>query len=447
MKQKIIISALITIVLLKCGTTTAQEESAINVLIGNEVNRFSERAYNIYVDLHQTPELSLMEFETSSKMAKYLDEFGFDVTTGIGGNGVVGILKNGDGPVILLRTDMDALPIKETTGLEFASTRIREDPEGNKWPVMHACGHDMHMTVWLGAINTLVRLSSEWSGTLIAIAQPAEEVVGGASGMINDGLFKRFPVPDFALCYHVSAELPAGSVGFYPGSIFAGVNSADLTIFGVGGHGAMPHTTIDPIVLSAQTILSLQTIVSREINPVYPAVVTVGSIHGGTKDNIIPEEVTMQLTLRFFDEKVYEKIREALIRIPEGIARAAGLPDDKMPRLILGDHYTPPVTNDPDLINRASASMRDIIGEKNVFRVDPATVAEDFGRYGRTEEQVKIALFWLGTVNPQKLLEANEAGSSIPALHNPGFCPDFYPTFEGGVKAMVRTVIDLYNIR
>ena len=445
MMKKINVLALILIILIKCNIAAAQEESVLNGLIGDEADRFSGRAYDIYVDLHKTPELSLMEFETSAKMARFLKEFGLEVTSGVGGYGVVGVLKNGEGPVIMIRTDMDALPVKETTGLEFASTRTMADAEGNEWPVMHACGHDMHMTVWTGVVSTMVKLKDEWHGTLIAIAQPAEEIVRGASGMIEDGLFSRFPTPEYALCFHVSAELPAGTVGYFPGSITAGVNSANITMYGRGGHGAMPHTTIDPIVLSARTILALQTIVSREINPVYPAVVTVGSIHGGTRDNIIPEEVKMQLTLRFFTDDVYKKIQKALFRIPAGIAISAGVPDDRMPLVELGDRYTPPVANDPGLVEFATNSMSGILGSDNVNRVEPSTVAEDFGRYGRTEEHVKIAFFWLGSVNPDLYMKARENKVIIPALHNPSFCPDFYPTFETGVKCMTRTVIDLFN--
>lgn len=259
----------------------------ISNLIRNEVASSVAAAEVMYRDLHQNPELSLMEFNTAAKMADALGRLGFEVTTGVGGNGVVGVLRNGKGPVIMLRADMDALPVRETTGLPFASTITVATPQGPETPVMHACGHDLHMTVWHGTVQTLVALKSKWKGTLVAIAQPAEEVSGGSDRMIADGLYIRFPKPDYALCYHVSADLPAGTVGYFPGAIFAGVNSADLKVFGVGGHGAMPHKTIDPVVLSAKIILDYQTIVSREINPVYPAVVTVGSIHGGTKHNII----------------------------------------------------------------------------------------------------------------------------------------------------------------
>jgi len=261
--------------------------------------------------------------------------------------------------------------------------------------------------------------------------------------MIRDGLFKRFPVPDYAFSYHVSPELPAGTIGYYPGPVFAGVRSVDMTIFGSGGHGAMPHTTIDPIVLASRIILDLQTIVSREINPVKPAVVTVGSIHGGTKHNIIPEEVKMQLTVRFFEDGVYEHIKEAIIRISRGAALSAGLTEDKMPLIKFSKQDNPPVSNDPVLVNNTVSSMKDILGQNRVIQVDPATVAEDFGKYGKTEEKVPIALFWVGAVNPDTYNDHLKNGTRLAPLHNSGFAPDFAPTFTGGVSAMSKALIDI----
>jgi amidohydrolase len=263
--------------------------------------------------------------------------------------------------------------------------------------------------------------------------------------MIKYSLFQKFPRPDLALCYHVSAELPAGTIGYYPGPIFAGVNSAEITVYGIGGHGAMPHNTIDPIVLSARIILDIQTIVSREINPVKPAVVTVGAIHGGTRHNIIPDDVKMLLTLRFFDEEVYKHIRESLIRITRGDALAAGLPENKMPLVEFGNQYTPPVANDPDLVLKTVKYMKDILGNEKVVQVDPSTVAEDFGKYGRTNEKIPIALFWLGGVNINQYFDHIEKGTIIPSLHNSSFNPDFDPTFRACVGAMSKAVIDLFG--
>ncbi|MBC36109.1 MAG: peptidase M20 [Bacteroidetes bacterium] len=408
-------------------------------------DKFASELNPLYVDLHQNPELSFMEFKTAKKMAVLMRNLGFEVTEGVGGNGVVGVFMNGEGKTIMLRTDMDALPIEEKTGLTYASKIITKDVNGEEVPAMHACGHDMHMTVWYGTLKTLIELKDQWSGTILAIAQPAEEVSGGSIAMINDRLFKRFPVPDYALAYHVSASLPAGTIGYYPGPIFAGVNSIDIDIYGVGGHGALPHTTIDPVVIAAQTVLNLQTVVSREINPFNPAVVTVGSIHGGSKHNIIPDHVKLQLTVRFFTDEVFDQIKEALHRIPKGIALAAGVPEDKLPVVTISNEFTPPVSNNPDLVMKGVENMKDILGTERVNQVDPATVGEDFGKYGRTEENIPIALFWLGSVNHDKYKDHIENGTILPGLHNAKYAPDYYPTFKGGVSAMTKTVLDLFN--
>lgn len=434
-----------TTMLLSALMANSASGQDISNLIRKEAISSVAAAEVMYRDLHQNPELSLMEFKTAAKMADALGKLGFEVTTGVGGNGVVGVLRNGKGSVIMLRADMDALPVRETTGLPFASTITVATAQGQETPVMHACGHDLHMTVWHGTVQTLVALKGKWKGTLVAIAQPAEEVSGGSNRMIADGLYSRFPKPDYALCYHVSPDLPAGTVGYFPGAIFAGVNSADIKVFGVGGHGAMPHKTIDPVVLSAKIILDYQTIVSREINPVYPAVVTVGSIHGGTKHNIIPGEVEMKLTLRFFSDGVYNQIKEALARIANGHALAAGLPMEMMPVITFPEEFTPPVENDANLVGMAAASMENMLGKENVIRVDPATVAEDFGQYGRTDEKVKIALFWLGGVNREKYDESIANGTSLPALHSSNFAPDFVPSYTTGVTAMTQAVMDLFN--
>ena len=421
------------------------QQNAINDKINKLADEKISQYKNVYIDLHKHPELSFMEFNTSKKMAEGLKSLGFEVTTGVGGNGVVGIFKNGNGKTIMLRTDMDALPIKETTGLPFSSQVIAKDVTGVESAVMHACGHDLHMSVWLGTLKTMISLKDEWKGTIMAIAQPAEEGSGGSIAMINDGLFKRFPRPDAGLCYHVSAELPSGTVGYRPGAIFAGVNSVDITIYGRGGHGALPHLTIDPVVLSAKIILDLQTIVSREINPVKPAVVTVGSIHGGTKHNIIPGEVKMMLTLRFFDEDVRKQIRESLERITKGAAIAAGLPEDKMPLIEYGKTFSPPVTNNPELVMSVVDHMKSILGDEKVFQVDPATTAEDFGKYGLTDEKIPIALFWLGGVNKDKYADHLKNDTFLPPLHNSAFAPDFEPTFKTGVAAMTKTLMGLFG--
>ncbi|MFO7574586.1 MAG: amidohydrolase [Bacteroidales bacterium] len=422
----------------------AQQER-IDDAIARTVESLTASHFELYTDLHRNPEPSLLEFKTAEKMAARLREMGFEVTTGIGGTGVVGVFHNGPGKTIMLRTDMDALPVKENTGLPYSSTVIMKDAAGIEQPVMHACGHDLHMTVWLGTLKTLVTLRSEWQGTIVAVAQSGEEVSFGAKAMIEDGLFKKFPKPDYALAYHVSAELPAGTVGYYPGPIFAGVKSAEITVYGSGGHGAMPHTTIDPIVIAARIILDIQTIVSRTINPVKPAVVTVGAINGGSKHNVIPDEVKMLLTIRYFEDEILEQIKESLYRITRGAAVAAGLPEDKMPLVYIEPAETAPVSNDPQLVMSSVGFMRESLGNDNVIQVDPMTVAEDFGKYGTTEEKIPIALFWLGGVNHDLFKDHQTRGTFLPPLHNAAFHPDFQPTFRGGVTAMSAVMISLFT--
>ncbi len=326
---------------------------------------------SLYLDLHQNPELSFHENRTSEIMASNLKHLGFEITRNFGGNGVVGILHNGKGPVIMLRTDMDALPIIEKTGLPYASKVVFQNDAGKSVGVMHACGHDAHMSVWTGTATVLTKFKHNWKGTLIMIAQPAEEMSGGANAMIEDGLFRKFPVPDYALALHVDPELESGVVGYFPGSSFAGVSSVDIHIYGIGGHGAYPHRTIDPIVLAARTVLDIQTIVSREISPLNPAVITVGSIHGGTKHNIIPDEVIMQLTLRFYKEEIYDQMIEALKRITRGIAASAGLPEEKYPKVMVTDQYTSPVYNDPDLTRKVVGYMKETLGDEQIIKIDP----------------------------------------------------------------------------
>ncbi len=403
-----------------------------------------EQHEGLYKHFHQFPELSFKEFKTSEKLSGELEKLGFEVTRNIGGNGFVGIMQNGTGPVIMIRTDLDALPLEEKTGLSYASEVIMEDGSGTEMHVMHACGHDMHMTVWLGTAEILAALKDDWKGTLMMVAQQAEEQSGGADAMIADGLFTRFPRPDYAMAYHVSAELPAGSIGYRPGPFLAGVSSVDITVNGIGGHGAMPHRTVDPVVLASRMVLAFQTIPSREINPLKPAVVTVGSIHGGTVHNIIPDEVKMQLTVRYYDDDTYEHIITGLRRISNGIAESAGLPENLYPEVTpLGQ--TPPLINDEKLTLDAVASFRSFLGPDHVVEVEPVTAGEDFARYGRTDEKVPIAMFWLGTVSAESYTAYMEQDVALPGLHNPGFYPDFTPTYKTGVGAMAKATIDLFN--
>ena len=391
---------------------------------------------SLYQHFHQYPELSFEEYKTADRLSAELEKLGFEISRNIGGNGFVGIYSNGEGPVIMLRTDMDALPLEEKTALPFAS----KEPG-----VMHACGHDLHMTVWLGTAKVLTEMKDSWSGTLMMVAQQAEEKSGGAIAMIDDGIFKRFQVPDYALAYHVSSELEVGTIGYRAGPFLAGVNSVDISVKGVGGHGARPHIAVDPVVLAARMILAYQTIHSREINPLEPSVVTVGSIHGGTVHNIIPDEVNMQLTVRFFNDEVYGQIIEALERISIGIAQSAGLPESLYPDIVPADHVTPPLINDDRLIKAAIHSFGSVLGEENVIEVEPVTVGEDFARFGRSEEKVPIAMFWLGSVNPVKFDAHLKEGAPLAHLHSPEFFPDFEPSYKTGVLGMTKVILDLFK--
>lgn len=404
-----------------------------------------EKSQELYKWLHQNPELSGVEVETSARMGTELRDLGFEVTSGIGGYGVAGVLRNGSGPVLMLRTDMDALPVSEETGLEFASRKVMKNEQGENLPVMHACGHDLHMTVWLGTLRSLAELRRMWKGTILAVAQPSEETGKGARALIENGLFKRFPVPDMAMCYHVSPSLPAGVIGYCPGPAWAGSTSAGITISGIGGHGATPHKTIDPVVIAAETIMGIQTIVSRTINPVEPAVITVGSVHGGTKNNIIPDKVNLQLTIRFFSEEVHQQIMKSLVTLTNGIALSAGVPAEKMPEIVFGENQTPPLYNDPGLVTRAVAAMETMLGKENLLQVAPTTVSEDFGRYGKTEEKIPVSIFWLGTVSREAYDKSTREGTILPILHNSRYYPDFSLSYQTGVTAMTKTCIELLN--
>jgi hippurate hydrolase len=315
----------------------------------------------------------------------------------VGGNGVVGVLRNGPGPTVLLRTELDALPVKEETGLPYASTVTTKNDDGVEVPVMHACGHDVHMTLFVGTARLLKQIQSQWRGTLVMIGQPAEEAGDGARDMLKDGLYERFPHPDYCLAVHCRPDQPAGTVGWTEGPAQANVDSVDIIIRGVGGHGAWPQDTKDPIILAAETVLALQTIVSRELKPGTPAVVTVGSIHGGTTHNVIPDEVKLQLTLRSYSDEVRLQTIAAIRRMTHGLGLAAGLPEDRLPVVqVLEDEFSPVMVNDPALTRRVTQALRAVFGESNVLHRDPVMGAEDFGQLGRTQEKVPICMFWLG---------------------------------------------------
>jgi hippurate hydrolase len=413
--------------------------------IQKEVRKQTAYSLELCQHLHQNPELSFQEFETAKRMAAELREAGFEVTEKVGGNNVVGVLKNGDGPVVMLRTDMDALPVQEKTGLEFASTKLAKNQNGEEVPVMHACGHDIHMSVWTGTIRTLAALKEHWKGTLVVIAQQAEELSGGAGLAIESGLFTRFPKPNYAMAYHIKPELESGQIGLVGGPIFAGVETVEITVFGKGGHGAYPEKCIDPIVIASRIVMDLQTIVSREISPLEPAVVTVGSIHGGTRPNIIPDEVKMELTLRYYSDEVIKQVISAIRRICNSAAQTAGMPDDRLPEVVVLDEYTPPVLNNPELSEKLYGFASEIIGSENIIKTAPAMVGEDFGVYGRTPENIPISLIWLGSTSSELMQQLKNEGKEPYPLHSPHLNPDYEKTIETGIKVMTRNVVGLMD--
>jgi amidohydrolase len=410
------------------------------------VQEFTQRTYptldKLYKELHQYPELSMQEEKTAARMAAELKALGFTIKEKMGAHGVVGVLKNGPGPVVLIRTDMDALPLEEKTGLPYASKARGINAAGNEVNIMHACGHDIHMSVFVGTAKALVDLKSTWKGTLVMVAQSAEENGLGADLMLKAGLFDFAPVPDYAIALHDNSYLPAGTIGYREGAFMASVDMMDITVFGEGGHGAAPHTTKDPVVLSAQMVMAFQTIVSRTINPIEPAVVTVGSIHGGTVHNITPDEVKMQLTLRSYSPEVREKVIEGIRRISTSLAQSVGLPDGKMPVISIRDPQTPATLNDPALTRRLMGVFRSTFGDDKVVEMEPNMVGEDFSRFD-LNKKVPICMFWLGTLEPARVQQARERGEQLPSLHSPLFAPVPEPTIKTGVTAMSLAALNL----
>ncbi|HLJ98245.1 MAG TPA: amidohydrolase [Gemmataceae bacterium] len=398
------------------------------------------RLESLYKHFHQHPELSLQEVQTSARLAQELRELGFEVTTNVGGHGVVGVLKNGAGPTVLVRTDMDALPVVEQTGLPYASKVRARDKNGNDVGVMHACGHDMHMTCWVGTARVLAGMRDRWQGTLIFIGQPAEEIGAGARMMLEAGLFKRFPRPNYCLALHCDSRSAYGRITYSDGLALANVDSVDITVRGKSGHGSAPHMAIDPIVIAARIVLDLQTIVSRETNPTDPAVVTVGSIHGGTKHNIIPNEVKLQLTVRTTKDAVRMHTLEAIERIAKAAAQAARAPEPIV-KVDPGE-FTPALVNDAALTRKTIATLKEVIGPENVQERPPVMGGEDFSRYGR--EGIPIFMYFLGTFPPERIAEARkEGGRPIPSLHSDVYYPVPEPSIKTGVLTMSTAVLNL----
>jgi amidohydrolase len=395
-------------------------------------------AHALYIDLHQNPELSGHETQTARKLAAGLRSAGYDVTEHVGGTGVVAILKNGPGPTIMLRTELDALPVEEKTGLPYASKVRAKDDAGRDVAVAHACGHDLHMAAILGTAEIMAHGKNTWHGTLMLIGQPAEETIAGADGMIRDGLFTRFPKPDVAVALHVGNELPAGMASITPGVYNTNSDSVRITIFGKGGHGSAPHTTVDPIVIAARTILALQTIVSREVKPGEMAVVTVGYIQAGTKNNIISDHAEMGLTVRTFKPDVRKQILAAITRIANAEAAAAGAPREPLLERYEG---TDLVYNDPALAQRLRAPLEAALGKDKVVTGEPITPSEDFSYF--VEQGVPGFYFSLGGADPEKFAEATAAGTHLPSNHSPLFAPDVDPALRAGIEAEVAVLRNL----
>jgi amidohydrolase len=394
----------------------------------------------LYLDLHRNPELSYHEEKTAAKIAEQLRKLGYDVTPGVGGTGVVAVFRNGAGPVVMLRAELDALPVPEKTGLPYASHVTTHDDRGVEVPVMHACGHDLHMAIGVGTAALLIQNKDRWHGTFIYVGQPAEERIGGAKAMIKDGLFTRFPKPDFAFAVHDSNGLPAGKIGYTSGFSASNSDSVNVTVYGVGGHGASPQDTVDPIVIAARTILSWQTIVSREIDPQDPAVITVGAIHGGTKNNIIPDEVLMQLTVRSYKDEVRKHLLASIERIADGEAAAAGAPKKPLIEIMDG---TAAVYNDPATTSRLVDRFKQVLGGDNVVLERPFMASDDFSeyRYGG----VPSVMIELGAVDPEKFAEAKKTGEALPGPHSPYFAPDREPSLKTGIEVEMAGILELMS--
>ena len=427
--------------------TPALAQQSLDALIDRDIASL----VTTYKALHATPELSHYEEKTATFLATQLRAMGYTVTERVGkyqmpewtGYGVVAVLKNGAGPTVLLRTELDALPVDEKTGLSYASRVKMKNDAGQEVSVMHACGHDLHITNMIGTAKMLSELKNQWQGTLVILGQPAEEVVDGARSVLRDGLYERFPKPDFVIALHDSADLEAGKVGYTAGYAMASSTSVDIKIRGLGGHGARPEATRDPIVVAAQVILALQTIVSREDSPLDPVVVTVGSIHGGTKHNIIPDEVDLQLTVRAYKEEVRKRVLASIERITKGIAMAAGIPDDRAPIVKFSDsQFTTALYNDPQLTERLATAFAKALGQDNVVNLPPVMMSEDFGSLS-LDQKIPAVQFTLGAVDPAKVKLSKETGTSLPSLHSALFAPLPEPALRSGIKAMTSAVLEL----
>lgn len=428
-------------------TAANAQSSKIDDLLNSETARLVET----YKTLHAAPELSGHEEKTAAFVAKELRALGYEVTERVGkydqpgltSYGVVALMKNGAGPTVLVRADMDGLPVEEKTGLPYASKVKTKNDAGVEVGVMHACGHDVHVASLLTTAKLLAQLKDQWKGTLMLIAQPAEETIGGAKAMVKDGLYTRFPKPDYLLGLHAMGGV-AGTVGYASGYFMASADSVDITVRGIGGHGSRPEATKDPVLIAAQIVLALQTVISRENSPLDPAVVTVGSIHGGTKHNIIPDEVHLQLTVRTYKAEVRKHILEAIERIAKGVAATAGVPASLAPIIKVSDASAPATFNDPALTARMAAVLEKSLGKQRVFQVPPVMGSEDFGHFGLDNHQIPGFYFYVGVYSPEQMADSLKTGKQLPSNHSSSFAPpNPEPTLKTGVKAMTSLVLDL----
>ena len=445
MRRQILVLAVLIALPIALPLTARAQQTSVDALIDRDLASLLAT----YKSLHAAPELSHREEKTSAFVAGELRKLGFTVTERIGkfqnsqwlGYGIIGVLKNGPGPTVLVRTELDALPVEEKTGLPYSSNVKTKNDAGVEVSVMHACGHDIHMTSFLGTAKLLTELKNRWSGTLIMLGQPAEETGDGANAMLRDELYTRFPKPDFAIALHDKPELETGKVGYTPGYAMASSTSIDIKIRGVGGHGSAPENTKDPVVTAAQVVMALQTIVSRENSPLEPAVVTVGSIHGGTRYNIIPDEVNLQLTVRTYKPEVRARILASIERIVKGVALTAGIPEDRAPTVKVAEG-TGSTYNDPQLLERLAGAFRQALGADNVVQMPPIMASEDFG-YFSLDQKIPATMFWLGASDAAKLKQSRESGVALPGLHSALFAPVPEPTLRTGVKAMTSAVLEL----
>ena len=412
--------------------------------LGAEVQKQMPSLMAIYKDLHANPELSFMEVRSAGILAAEARKLGFAVTEKVGGTGIVAVMKNGAGPVVLVRADMDALPVVEQTGLAGASKVRVTTKEGVETGVMHACGHDTHMTAWIGTARLMAANKDKWSGTLVMIGQPAEERGAGARMMLADGLYTRFPKPDYALAFHDAAQFPAGMIGYTPGYALANVDSVDILVKGIGGHGAYPQATKDPIVLASRIVTSLQTLVSRETSPLDSAVVTVGSFHAGAKHNIIPDEARLQLTVRSYTDEVRARLLNGIARIAKGEAIAAGIPDDRMPVVsVEKDEYTPATFNTPQFTEEMASYLKSRFGEQRVTQLPPVMGGEDFGRFSREDKDIKSLIIWVGGVPEAEYDAAQKEGRPLPSLHSPFWAPDALAVISTATEALTAMAMKL----